>query len=65
MRAMYEEAEENRDVIAKTFLEGCAVAVASKQVQDVIAKFRLAEEFKITIPHPDTCEEYYDVHPDP
>jgi len=56
---MYENAGENRSDVARQFLQGCAAAVASKPVQDMLSKYRLAKGFKITIPHPDTAEECY------
>lgn len=59
MRAAYEEAGGTRSTVARLFFQACAEAVASKQVQDVLVTYRLAEGFKITIPHPDTGEEYY------
>jgi len=59
MRTMYENAGENRSDVARQFLQGCAAAVASKPVQDMLSKYRLAKGFKITIPHPDTAEECY------
>jgi hypothetical protein len=60
MRPVYEAAgEENRPKVVREFLERCARAMASKPVQDILAQYRLAENFKITIQHPDTAEEFY------
>jgi hypothetical protein len=59
MRTAYEEAGDDRSTVATQFFQACAKAVASKQVQDVLFTYRLAENFKITIPHPDTGEEFY------
>jgi hypothetical protein len=59
MRTEYEEAGEHRSTVATQFFEICAKAVASKQVQDALFTYHLAEKFKITISHPDTGEEYY------
>jgi hypothetical protein len=58
MRPVYESSE-NRYDVAREFFQGCAAAVASKPVQDTLATYRLAQGFKITIPHPDNAEEYY------
>jgi hypothetical protein len=59
MRTEYEEAGVKRSAVATEFFQACAQAVASKQVQDVLFTYQLTEKFKITIPHPDTGEEYY------
>jgi hypothetical protein len=59
MRTAYEEAGNDRSTVVTQFLQACAEAVASKQVQDVLSTYRLAEKFRITISHPDTGEEYY------
>jgi hypothetical protein len=59
MRTAYDEAGDNRSAVVPQFFQACAKAVASKQVQDVLLTYRLAEKFRITIPHPDTGEEYY------
>jgi hypothetical protein len=60
MRPVYELADEDnrREVVAK-FLRSCAEAVASKLVQDMLARFHLAKGFRITVQHPDTGEEFY------
>jgi hypothetical protein len=59
MRTEYEKAGENRSTVATQFFKASAEAVASKQVQDALFTYRLTEKFKITVPHPDTGEEYY------
>ena len=59
MRAEYESAGERRSVVAGQFLRTCAVAVASEMVQAAFSTYRLGENFRITIRHPDTDEEYY------
>jgi hypothetical protein len=59
MRAAYEEAGAARSTVARRYFQACAEAVASKQVQDVLFTYHLAEGFKITITHPDSGEEFY------
>ena len=59
MRTAYAVAGENRQEVANQFLHGCAAAVVSKQVQDALSAFRLAKGFKVSIPHPDSGDEYY------
>jgi hypothetical protein len=59
MRTVYEKAGENRFYVARQFFHGCGAAVAAKPVQHMLSKYRLANAFKITVPHPDTAEEYY------
>ena len=58
MRTEYEEAGANRSTVATQFFRVRAQVVASKPVQDVLFTYRLTDKFKITIPHPDTDEEY-------
>jgi len=59
MRSAYENAGEDRQDVANQFFQGCAAAVASKPVQDALSAFRLAQGFKVSIPHPDSGAEYY------
>jgi hypothetical protein len=60
MRPCYEAAEEaNRQDVVRQFCRRCAEAVASEPVQDMLARYRLARDFKITVQHPDTAEEFY------
>jgi hypothetical protein len=59
MRTVYEEAGNNRSSVAMQLFKSCARAVASQQVQDVLSTYRWAKGIRITIPHPDTGEEYY------
>ena len=48
---------EGRREVAQRFLRGCAVAVASDAVRRELARYRLADGFAVTVPHPDTGEE--------
>ena len=59
MRTIYDEAGDKRSVQARHFFQACATAIASKPVQDALSTFRLTKGFRITIPHPDTDEEFY------
>lgn len=60
MRPLYEGVEEaDRKKVVRRFLLHCAQAVASKHVQSALATYTLAANFKITVQHPDTCEEFY------
>jgi hypothetical protein len=58
MQELYEQGDDKAKV-AERFFMACAAAVASKPVQDMLSKYKLSENFKITIPHPDTGKEYY------
>lgn len=62
MRTEYETSGGDKSSIVKLFLRSCAAAVASKKVQDVLSTYRLSGSFKITIPHPDSNEEYFIVN---
>jgi hypothetical protein len=59
MRSAYEQSGDNRPVVARQFCRACATAVASKPVQDALSSFRLCKDFRITVPHPDTDEEFF------
>lgn len=60
VRPVYEGVEEaDREKVVRQFLQRCAQSVASKHVQDALATYRLARNFKITVQHPDTGEEFY------
>lgn len=59
MRRSYESVAGNRADIATRFFLECATAVASKPVQDALSGFRLSPQFKVSVQHPDTGEEFY------
>ena len=59
MRLVYEGAGEDRGHVSREFLQACAKAAASEQVQRALSRYRRPEVFDVTIPHPDTGEEYY------
>ena len=44
--------------VAAQYFKACVGAVATDSVQDKLKGFNLASGFRITIPHPDTGEEY-------
>jgi len=58
MRTPYEEADDPHEV-ANQYLSACAAALASKTVQDTLATFRRTTGFKISVPHPDSGEEFF------
>lgn len=59
MRTAYESAEINRASVANQFFRRCALAVAAQPVQDALSTYRLSVRFKITIPHPDSNEDFF------
>lgn len=59
MRTTYEQAGENRGDMANQFFRACANAAASEPVIKALSHFSRTAAFRITIPHPDTNEEYY------
>ncbi len=59
MRVVYEGAGEDRHDVSSWFFQGCATASASKRVRQALSRYRLAKGFNLTVPHPDTGEEFY------
>lgn len=60
MRPLYERAEEaDRKNVVRRLLHYAARALDSRHVQIALATFALATDFRITVQHPDTCEEFY------
>jgi len=59
MRAAYERAGEDRAGVAEDYFRACAAAVASSRVQQSLSGYKLRDDFRISVPHPDTEKEYY------
>ena len=59
MRAAYEKTAEDRAGIAEGYFRACAVAVASRVVQEALSRYDLRDPFKISVAHPDTGIEFY------
>jgi hypothetical protein len=59
MRSQYEAPNVNRADVARDFLQRAASAMHAQSVQDALDSFLLGEQFAVTVPHPDTNEEFF------
>lgn len=59
MRNAYEDAGDDRRDVANQFFRECASAVASNSVQKALSVFRRTKGFRVSVPHPDSGDEYY------
>lgn len=59
MRKEYENTQAKKGEVSIEFLQMCAQAIHSHRVNEALRRFEVAENFKITVPHPDTDDEYY------
>ena len=58
MKTAYKIAGDRAEFVRMS-LQTCAMAIASDDVQNELAKFRLTKRFKITVPHPDSNLDYF------
>jgi hypothetical protein len=56
MQAAYEAGE--RPTVAESFLRSCAAAVSSPQVVAALALLERADEFRVSVTHPDDGREF-------
>ncbi len=59
MREKYSQSSGDLAIMAEGYLRACAVALASNAVQGSISKYELANSFRLSVPHPDTNEDFY------
>jgi hypothetical protein len=59
MRERYGRAGECRAAVAEGYLRACAVALASEVVREAVARYDLADGFRLSVPHPDSDTDFY------
>jgi hypothetical protein len=58
-RHYHQSTEEDRASVAEGYLRACAIALEAGVVQEAISRYELSEDFGLSVPHPDSDEEFY------